>query len=196
MATVTRLFGDIAVERGFCTKEQVAEAVAIQQEQAAKGGKKQPLGAILVDLGYLSLIQINSISEAVENAKRRRSIEGYDIVAKLGSGGMSSVYLARQISLGKNVALKVLPKKLAADGESLARFKREAMATAKLNHPGIVQAYDVGESNGFHYLVMEYIQGETLKELLGREKRLPEARVVELGCKVAAALAHASEHRI
>jgi serine/threonine-protein kinase len=196
LATITKLFGDIAIERGFCTREQIEEAVAAQAAAVARGEPKQPMGAVLVELGYLSLIQINSITEAVENAKRRRSIEGFDILAKLGTGGMSSVYLARQISLNKNVALKVLPKKLAHDVEALARFKREALATAKLNHPGIVQAYDVGESNGFHYLVMEYIQGETLKDLLEREKRLDEKHVIDLALKVADALAHASEHRI
>jgi len=156
----------------------------------------RPLGAILHELGHLSLLQINAIQELVESAKRRRSIEGFDVLAKLGKGATSSVYLARQVSLDKLVALKVLPRKLAASPETLRRFKREALATAKMNHPGIVQAYDVGESNGFHFLVMEYIQGETLRDLIEREGRLEEKHAIDLAIAVVHALAHAAEHRV
>jgi len=115
----------------------------------------------------------------------------FELNAKLGEGGMGAVYLARQISLGRQVAIKILPPKLAQNAELLERFKREARATAKLNHPNIIAGIDVGEANGYHYFAMEYVEGETLKSYLEREGTLKEGQACRVGAAIASALAHA-----
>src|SRR6516164_10392441 len=88
----------------------------------------------------------------------------YEILSRLGAGGMGEVYRARDTKLGRDVALKVLPAAFAADAERLARFKREARVLASLNHPGIAAIYGLEESEGVLALVMELVEGPTLAE--------------------------------
>jgi predicted Ser/Thr protein kinase len=185
-----QLFGEIAISKGLLTQEQLDDALKLQTRYKSDGIKKT-LGAVLHEQGALSLVQINAVMDEVAAERRRGSIEGYKILSKLGKGGMGSVYLARHNALQKLVAIKVLPPRLAANDEDLQRFKREALATAKLNHPNIVQAYDVGESNGYNYLVMEYVEGDNVKDLLDKEGCLDEARVVTILEALADALRHA-----
>jgi len=96
----------------------------------------------------------------------------YEIVEKAGAGGMGEVYLARDGRLDRNVAIKVLPPHVAENPDLIARFEREAKAISSLNHPNICTLYDIGKEDGLHYLVMEYIEGETLSD---RVKRGPMA---------------------
>jgi serine/threonine-protein kinase len=105
-----------------------------------------------------------------------KQIGNYQIVEEIGRGGMAVVYKARQASLDRYVALKVLPAYLQHDGEFLARFQREAQAAAQFNHPNIVAIYDTGEADGLHYIAMEYLEGGSLEQrLAGRPIDLPEA---------------------
>src|SRR2546423_2702522 len=87
----------------------------------------------------------------------------YLILAPLGAGGMGEVFRARDEKLDRDVALKVLPARLASDPNALARFEREAKAVAALSHPNILAIYDFGQADGRHYAVMELLQGETLR---------------------------------
>lgn len=87
----------------------------------------------------------------------------YQIIKTIGEGGMANVYLARDLILDRNVAVKVLRGDLADDEKFVRRFQREALSASKLSHPNIVEMYDVGEDNGKYYIVMEYIDGITLK---------------------------------
>ncbi|MGE3843632.1 MAG: protein kinase [Vicinamibacterales bacterium] len=114
-------------------------------------------------------------------------IGAYEIVELLGEGGMGEVYKALDTRLDRSVAIKVLPEHLAADAELLQRFKREARALAALSHPHICQIYDVGSHNGVHYLVMEYVEGETLAQRL-TQGALPLDRALPLAIQVADAL--------
>ena len=115
----------------------------------------------------------------------------YQIEAEIGRGGMGYVYRAVQPSLGRTVAVKTLLPQLVADEEFIERFLREARATAKLSHPGIVTIHDVGEQDGIYYFAMEYLPGRTLEQIVRREGRLsPEAAVNYVG-QIAAALGHA-----
>jgi serine/threonine-protein kinase len=92
----------------------------------------------------------------------------HEIVEKIGEGGMGAVYRARDTTLGRDVALKLLPELLSGDGERVARLEREAHLLASLNHPNIATLHGLEESNGLKYLVMELVAGETLADRLAR----------------------------
>src|SRR6266540_2820699 len=94
----------------------------------------------------------------------------YEIRSQLGAGGMGEVYLAEDISLRRQVALKVLPTEVAANQDRMRRFKQEATATASLNHPNIAHIYEIGEVNGVNFIAMEYIDGVTLRDKIHRER--------------------------
>src|SRR5215471_15298856 len=100
----------------------------------------------------------------------------YQILASLGAGGMGEVYRARDARLERDVAIKVLPERMANTQEALARFQREAKALAALSHPNLVAIFDVGTDQGISFAVMEYLTGETLLECLTRSAA-PLARV-------------------
>ncbi|GAB4315142.1 MAG: hypothetical protein Kow0059_07090 [Candidatus Sumerlaeia bacterium] len=101
-----------------------------------------------------------------------RNVDGFVIEKLLGAGGMGAVFLAHQVSLDRKVALKVLPKRFSNDPELIARFTREALAAAQLNHHNIIQVYDVGSADGLHYIAMEYVKGRNLGEMIRKEGRL------------------------
>src|SRR5262252_7846972 len=92
----------------------------------------------------------------------------YQIVAPLGAGGMGEVYRARDARLDRDVAIKVLPERLADSAEALARFEREAKALASLSHANLVAIFDVGREQGMSFAVMEFLAGETLRDCLDR----------------------------
>src|SRR6184192_3951650 len=94
----------------------------------------------------------------------------YEIRAKIGAGGMGEVYLAEDTRLHRKVALKILPADLASNQDRMRRFDQEAMAAASLNHPHIAHIYGIGESEGVHFIAMEYVDGETLREKIHRDK--------------------------
>ncbi len=101
-----------------------------------------------------------------------RHLDGYYIKKKLGAGGMGSVYLAHQLSLDREVALKVLPRKMAIHPDFVARFTREALSAAQLNHHNVVQVHDVGRVEDTHYISMEYVRGDNLGNLTRKGGRL------------------------
>ena len=91
----------------------------------------------------------------------------YEIIAPLGAGGMGEVYRAKDTRLGRDVAIKVLPENVSLDDDRRQRFEREARTISSLNHPNICALYDVGNQDGMEYLVLEYVEGETLEKRLG-----------------------------
>ncbi len=111
----------------------------------------------------------------------------YHLLEPAGEGGMAIVYKAEDRVLGRPVAVKVLRQQFAADPEFLARFRQEAHAAAALTHPNIVHVYDVGETGGQQYIVMEYVAGPTLKQIIQQRGALPLAEVLDLGSQVCAA---------
>ncbi len=122
-----------------------------------------------------------------------RMLGNYQILEEIGRGGMAVVYRGYQPSLNRNVAIKVLPPQLAFDAQFVQRFQREARAAASLSHPNIVVIHDVGVEDGLHYIVMEYLKGQTLGELIAQQGILPAARVVTIVEQIARALDYAHE---
>src|SRR6266508_5050564 len=120
----------------------------------------------------------------------------YELHRRLGRGGMAEVYLARDQMLDRAVAVKVLFPALATDPGFVERFRREAQSAAALNHPNIVSVYDWGEANGTYFIVMEYVEGDSLAELIHTEKRIHPDRAAEIASDVAAALGFAHRNGV
>lgn len=114
----------------------------------------------------------------------------YEIRSKIDEGGMGEVYLADDTKLDRKVALKILPTHLAGDEDRTRRFIQEAKAAAALNHPNIAQIFEIGEQDFGHYIAMEYVRGDTLRQLLSRAK-MDLNRAVELAAQVSSGLSAA-----
>ncbi len=112
--------------------------------------------------------------------KGQKISDRYQIIKSIGEGGMANVYLAYDTILDRNVAIKLLRGDLASDEKFVRRFQREALSASSLNHPNIVEVYDVGEDSGNYYIVMEYIEGKHLKDLLKKRGKLTTSEVVDI----------------
>ncbi len=117
----------------------------------------------------------------------------YQIIKTLGEGGMANVYLAHDTYLDRNVAVKVLRGDLANDEKFVRRFQREALSATSLSHPNIVEIYDVGEDDGQYYIVMEYVDGKTLKQVLKQRGHLSVTEVIDIMLQVTDGMAHAHD---
>ncbi len=124
-----------------------------------------------------------------------QSLGGYQLEEEIGRGSMGMVYRGKQIALGREVAIKVLPRALAKDASYVARFIREAQIIAGLNHPNIVQIYDAGQQGGLLYFVMEYVQGPTIGGLLLIDGEMPQHLAAEYTAQIADALDSAYKER-
>lgn len=125
--------------------------------------------------------------------KGQKINERYEIVKTIGEGGMANVYLAKDTILSRNVAVKVLRGDLSSDEKFIRRFQREALSVSNLSHPNIVEVYDVGEEDGQYYIVMEYIEGKTLKQLINKRGALTIPEVIDIMTQLTDGLAHAHE---
>lgn len=120
----------------------------------------------------------------------------YEIVKSIGEGGMANVYLANDKILDRKVAVKVLRGDLSSDDRFIRRFQREALSVSNLSHPNIVEVYDVGEEDGQYYIVMEYIEGKTLKQLLKKRESLTLPEVIDIMTQLTDGISHAHESYI
>ncbi|MBI1848871.1 MAG: serine/threonine protein kinase [Planctomycetes bacterium] len=188
-------FGSFAIREGACTEEQVRVALDAQKQQGASSTAK-PLGEILAALGFLSRDRVDALLARYRDERLRFAIAGYELREKLGQGSMGVVYKARQLSLDRIVAIKILPPELAENQAFVRRFMTEARAVAKLNHPNVIQGIDVGDSGGYRYFVMEYVDGLTVGQILRRGGPLDEARALRIISQIAAALDHAYRNRL
>ena len=128
--------------------------------------------------------------------KGQKINDRYEIIRSIGEGGMANVYLARDIILNRLVAVKILRGDLAEDEKFVRRFQREAIAASSLTHPNIVELYDVGEDHGKYYIVMEYVEGKTLKSLVKKRGALTLPEVVDIMLQLTSAIAKAHESYI
>lgn len=184
------IFGRMALEQGLCTDEELRESISKLEER--RKATPAMLRDLMVELGYITDSQAERLKDSIRDTRDvPHQIPGYKIQGKLGAGAMAIVYKARQLSLNRMVAIKILPKRFSENPEYVERFYREGQAAAKLNHNNIVQAFDVGEAGGYHYFVMEYVEGKTLYDDLSAGKVFKEEEALEIIIQVAHALAHA-----
>ena len=182
-------------QMGAATLEHIEEAKAAQAE-AARNGRRLPLADVMVAQGLITPTMRESVEKRLkaQQAGGIQMLGQYKLLKKLGEGGMGAVYLAEDTIAQRQVALKVLSKKHAEDSEFIKRFRREAVATGKLNHANIVSAHTVGEELGHHFYVMEYCEGQTLEETLNRQKLVAWDWAAEIVLQVARGLQHAHDH--
>jgi len=184
------IFGKMAIEQGLCTDDELRQSL----KELESRSKVNPtiLKELMVELGYVTTTQAERLKESLKESKAAaHQIPGYKIVGKLGAGAMAVVYKARQLSLNRMVAIKILPKRFSENPEYVERFYKEGQAAGRLNHHNIVRAIDVGEAGGYHYFVMEYVEGKTIADDLVAGKVFEEAEALDIIIQVANALAHA-----
>jgi serine/threonine protein kinase len=173
------------ISRGLLTREEVHSC-------RADGGETGPqaLLARLVAAGFLTANQAERAGKELDTLLGQQ-IPGYQLLERLGQGAMGTVYKARQMSMNRLVAVKVLHPRLAANPEFLQRLTREAHLAARLSHNNIIQAIDVGSAGPLHYFVMELVEGQTIREILEKGKVYEEREAVEIILQIAQALQHA-----
>ncbi|HOX36977.1 MAG TPA: serine/threonine-protein kinase [Candidatus Brocadiia bacterium] len=178
-----------ALEKGWITLEQVNVLRKERQTRAQSNPDVTALD-IAVEMGFLTAEQAGELSKggSKEDRKAPAQIGGFEILEKLGRGGMGAVFKARQISMGRIVALKILPPKLTKNPSFLERFRREAHAAARINHPNIVQGIDSGVENGFYYFAMEFVDGISLSELIEEKGQIEEELALRITKDVASGL--------
>ena len=128
--------------------------------------------------------------------KGQKINDRYEIIRSIGEGGMANVYLGYDTILDRNVAIKVLRGDLSNDEKFVRRFQREALSASSLAHPNIVEMYDVGEDDGLYYIVMEYIEGKTLKQLLKKRGTLTLSEAIDIMLQLTEGMAHAHDSYI
>jgi len=188
----------VAVHVAQC--EACREAHGLDQQSQELHDAVKALGGD-ADLTTDVLARLDADAESGEGAREGgtrdpampRQIAGFELLGLLGRGGMGDVYRARQVSMNRIVALKILPARLAHNERFVQRLIQEAQAAARLRHPHIVHAYDVGHADGHYYFAMEYVDGEGLDSVLRRDGPLEQGRALAILKQVASALAAAHE---
>jgi len=181
----------VVVDSGLATSTEL-EFCREQQKQASDPNQRS-LADLLVEHNFITQNQAKRIKVMLDD-RRSQQIPGYKLIEMVGKGAMAKVYKARQISLDRIVAIKVLPKRMSENPEFVDRFYQEGRAAARLSHSNIVQAIDVGSTaDGFHYFVMEYIEGKTLYDLMVEGRTFSEAEALDITMQIAEALYHAHQ---
>src|SRR5688500_19462908 len=188
--------GRVVVESGLATRTEI-EFCREAQKQSSDPNQRS-LADLLVEHSFITINQAKRIRSLIDERKSSQ-LPGYQLLGKLGKGAMATVYKAKQISLDRIVAVKVLPKRSSENLEFVERFYKEGKAAARLSHNNIVQAIDVGSSpEGYHYFVMEYVEGKTLYDVMqpapvGEGRAFTEQEALDIMIQMADALHHAHQ---
>lgn len=188
--------GKVVVDMGLATRTEVD--FCREQLKQSSDPNQRSLTDLLIEHQFITINQAKRIRGQLDDRKSSQ-IPGYQLLGKLGKGAMATVYKAKQLSLDRTVAVKVLPKKMSENPEFVERFYKEGKAAARLSHNNIVQAIDVNCSpDGHHYFVMEYVEGRTLYDVMqpppvGEGRNFSEAEALEITIQIADALAHAHQ---
>jgi serine/threonine protein kinase len=183
------------IRRGLATPAEIEACKAQRQKMVAKENDlSNSLLEIMVEAKVLTRSQVTRLVQQVGEANRKFQIPGYQMIEKLGKGSMGIVFKAKQISVDRVVAIKILLDPLAQNKEFIKRFEREAMIAAKLSHNNVVNAIDAGQIDGHYFFVMEYVEGPTIKDYLDKNKTFDEKEALRITLAIAEALKHAA-HR-
>ena len=190
-ATATRDFLEMLRRSGLVEAERLAQVVEqCKSNHVDKLPSAQAIADVLVETNLLTRWQC----EKLFDRKYKGFFLGkYKLLGHLGKGGMSAVYLAEHVLMQRRVAIKVLPKRRVGDSSYLARFRLEAKAAAALDHPNVVRAYDVDNEGDTHYIVMEYVAGKNLQELVKHGEPLQIVQAVDYIAQAADGLEHAHQ---
>ncbi len=182
------------LRRGLATAAEI-EACKSQRKQlvAKENDVPKSLLEIMVEAKVLTRSQMTRLAQESGEATRKFQIPGYQMLQKLGKGSMGVVYKAKQQSVDRVVAIKILLEPLAQNKEFIKRFEREAMIAAKLSHNNVVNAIDAGVIDGHYYFVMEYVEGPTIKDFLDKNKTFDEKEALRITLAIAEALKHAAQ---
>ena len=180
------------LEKGLLSQSQI-EQCREAKKKLMKSGQERSLAGIAAEKTFLSQTQADQIDREALPTHVPKVAGNYEIVRQIGEGGMGTVYKGRHTKLGSYAAVKFLPARLAQDPNFVQRFEREARLAAQLTSPFSVRTFDVGESEGTRCIYMEYVEGESLDELLRREKQFDEKRALTIIRDVASALEEAHE---
>jgi serine/threonine protein kinase len=184
-------FIDVVRKSGLVAEDKLSAAVDRMTADPAPPTTSDQVAQALVRDGLLSRFQARQLK--LGRYKRFMVAGKYRLLELLGAGGMGAVYLCEHILMRRLVALKVLPAEKLADPSNQERFYREARAVAALNHPNIVRAYDIDKYDTMHFLVMEYVDGRSLQELVALYGRMDPNRAANYIAQAASALQYASE---
>lgn len=187
------LFLKIAIQNQLIRPED-GERVLSTLAERREIGVERTAWEIARELDLIGEAEAAKISEAVILKVPPSRIAGFQLEEPIGKGAVGTVYRARQVSLDKPVAVKLLHPKHTAEERFVTDFLREAKSLAKLNHPNIVHAIDAGETEGRYYFAMELVEGESLREKLGRREKLSPTEALEFAQQIADGLAHAHRH--
>jgi serine/threonine-protein kinase len=182
----------LALARGLISQEDADRALADADRHQALGLEKS-VDEVLLERAKLTPEDIRALREGLGWTLRRPRIGDYEVIRRVGLGGMGSVFEARHVRLKQRIALKVLFPRLASDPEIAGRFLEEARALARLSHPHLVHAIDAGRDGEYYYLAMELIEGENLLQVLARNGPMEPAAALEVVGAVAGALAALEE---
>ncbi|MBN2712877.1 MAG: serine/threonine protein kinase, partial [Planctomycetes bacterium] len=180
--------GNVAIRKKLINSKQAGHCMRVC-EAASHEGEELSMGEAMLKLGYINEEQLKMLRAELRRQQCR--IKGYELVRSIGNGSVGTVYLARQIAMERDVAIKILNPSLASKKDIVQRYISEARAVAKLNHPHIVQGIDVGESEGYYYFTMEHLSGGTMQEKLEKDGPLPEKEALEFMYHCCSALNHA-----
>lgn len=194
-------FATLAIAHKVITREQLEEAERIIDKEADAGKPKRLVEDVLLENGILRSEQVWAVYKAKERLMRDartrgQRIGGYEIIAKIGEGGLGVVYKARQLSMGRIVALKVLHERWVTDDEFRKRFLVEARLVGRLSHPNLIQVIDVGRYRNTLYFSMEFVDGEPVDATLDREGKINVPACVSIAIQVAGALEYLHQRRI
>ena len=187
VAGINEKLAQLCMVRELCTSEQLDDALrALRVAQSV--GARAELADVLVEKGYLTTAQLKDVRRALSREGARPTIAGYELLDRVGQGGMGSVYRARQRVLNRIVALKVLAPALAADPAFIHRFRREARLAARLSHPNLVQVFNIGQDRGRHFIAMEFVEGPSVAKLIERQGSVAEGEAIDIAIGAAQAL--------
>lgn len=196
-------FIQLAIKKGFASASNLKVVLDAIKEKRQRG-ERATIVTEMIASGAMTEFQADFLIKKMATESDIDEIEvsqdsiisGYEILSNLGVGGMGTVYKARQVSMDRIVALKVLKEELSNNDRYVMRFLKEAKTAGQINHQHVVNVYDVGKSSGLFYIAMEYVDGDNLKSILQEQRQLAPAEAFSYGIQIARALRRMRESKI